>query len=151
MNIKHSPIFDVQKVTDHYTKKDGVNVKYVCTTDLTASDVPVDVYYRPTPHPQFGNHYFGVYHDHVRGHTMICNADKVEELDFGMIKVNDEYHYSVSHHDYKVVEDKMIDGGRVYIRSNCSTEVFQVKKGKFVKAVFTKDNEYVYPGSDCQV
>lgn len=151
MNIKHEPNFDVGIVTEHYSTKDGVPVQYVCTTDLTASDVPVDVYYRETPHPQFGNHYFGLYHDHFRGNTMICNADKVEELDFGMIEIDGEYYYSQSHHDYKEVGDKMIDGGRVYIRSNCGTEVFQVKKGKFVKAIFTKDDEYVYPGRDCQV
>lgn len=151
MNIHHEPQFDVGIVTEHYSTKDGVAVKYVCTTDLRASDVPVDVYYRETPHPEFGNHYFGLYYDNVRGHTMICNADIVEDLDFGMLKVDNEYHYSQSHHDYKVIGDKMIDGGRAYIRSSGGAEVFHIKKGKFVKAIFTKDNEYVYPGSDCQV
>ena len=68
MNIQHEPNFDVAIVTEHYSKKDGEPVTYVCTTDLNASDVPVDVYYRKTPHPQFGNRYFGLYHDHVRGH-----------------------------------------------------------------------------------
>lgn len=145
MNIHHDPNFDVEKVTEHYTNKDGVPVTYVCTTDLNASDVPVDVYYRETPHPQFGNHYFGLFYDNVRGHMMICNADIVESLDFGMIEVDGKYYYSASHHDYKVVEGKMIDGGRVYIRSSHGAEVFQVKKGKFVKAVFTnKGGDYVY-------
>ena len=145
MNIQHYPIFDVEKVTAHYTEKDRVPVKYVCTTDLSASDVPVDVYYRETPHPQFGNKYFGLYYDNVRGHMMICDADIVESFDFGMIEVDGKYYYSASHHDYKVVEGKMIDGGRAYIRSSGGAEVFQVKSGKFVKAVFTKkDNTYVY-------
>ena len=36
MNIQHYPLFNIQKAEAHYTKKDGVDVKYVCTTDLTA-------------------------------------------------------------------------------------------------------------------
>ena len=145
LNIQHEPLFDVEKVTAHYTEKDGVPVKYVCTTDLRASDVPVDVYYRETPHPEFGNHYFGLYHDHVRGGLMFTNADVVESLEFGMIEVDGKYYYSASHHDYKVVEGKMIDGGRAYIRSSGGAEVFQVKNGKFIKAIFNKEgNEYVY-------
>ena len=103
MNIQHEPLFEVEKVTAHYTEKDGVEVKYVCTTDLNASDVPVDVYYRETPHPQFGNKYFGLYHDHVRGHMMITNADIVESFEFGMIEVDGNYYYSQSHHDYKTI------------------------------------------------
>ena len=131
MNIQHEPNFDVALITEHYSKKDGVPVKYVCTTDLNASDVPVDVYYRETPHPEFGNKYFGLYHDHVRGHTMITNADIIESLEFGMIEVDGKYYYSQSHHDYKVVEGKMIDGGRAYIRSTIGAVAMRVHKGKF--------------------
>ena len=145
MNIHHEPLFDTAKIEAHYTKKDGVEVKYVCTTDLKASDVPVDVFYRETPHPQFGNRYFGLYYDNVRGHMMICNADKIESLEFGMIEHDGKYYYSATHHDYKVVGGKAIDGGRVYVRSNGPTTLFQVKNGKFIKAIFNKEgNEYVY-------
>jgi hypothetical protein len=105
----------------------------VCTTDLRASDTPVDVFYRETPHPEFGNHYFGLYFDTIRNHMMITNADIVESLDFGMIDVEDKYYYSQSHHDYKVVKDKMIDGGRAYVRTNCKTITMKVKDGKFTK------------------
>lgn len=131
MNIQHEPLFDTAKVEAHYTEKDGVEVKYVCTTDLNASDVPVDVYYRATPHPEFGNRYFGLYHDHVRGHLMITNADIVESLEFGMIEAEGKYYYSQSHHDYKVVEGKMIDGGRQYIRSSGGATVMRITNGKF--------------------
>ena len=132
MNIQHEPLFDTAKVEAHYTKKDGVEVRYVCTTDLTASDCPVDVYYRATPHPEFGNRYFGLYYDNIRDHMMICNADKVESLEFGMIEVDGKYYYSQSHHDYKVVaEGKMIDGGRAYIRSSCGAITMHIKNGKF--------------------
>lgn len=150
MNIQHEPLFDVEKVTAHYTEKDGVEVKYVCTTDLRASDVPADVYYRDTPHPQFGNHYFGLYYDSVRDHMMITNADIVESLEFGMIEVDGKYYYSQSHHDYKVVGDKMIDGGRAYIKSSGGAVAMRIVKGKF----FAKDVEDLvelyYPGKCVQ-
>jgi hypothetical protein len=132
MNIEHFPLFDTAKVEQIYSEKDGVEVKYVCTTDLRASDVPVDVFYRETPHPEFGNRYFGLYYDNVRGHTMITNADIVESLNFGMIDVDGKYYYSQSHHDYKVVGDKMIDGGRIYVKSSGGTTMMRVINGKFI-------------------
>ena len=158
MNIQHEPIFNIEQVEALYTEQDGVEVKYVCTTDLRASDVPVDVFYRPTPHPEFGNRYFGLYHDTIRNHMMITNADIVEELEFGMIKVGNAYYYSRSHHDYKTFEngDKMIDGGRVYIRSSGGAVTMRVKNGKFYAVdvpdlINMYEKEYVYPGGDCQV
>ena len=151
MNIHHEPLFNIEEVEKLYTEKDGVEVKYVCTTDLRAGDVPVDVFYRPTPHPQFGNHYFGIYHDHFRGHTMITNADIVESLEFGMIEVDGKYYYSQSHHDYKTVGDKMIDGGRQYIRSNGGVIMMHIKNGKFYIKELEGMIEYYQPGQDCQV
>ena len=151
MKINHEPLFDVEKVTAHYTEKDGVEVKYVCTTDLSASDVPVDVYYRSTAHPTFGNHYFGLYYDRVRDHMMITNADVVESLEFGMIEVDGKYYYSQSHHDYKVVGDKMIDGGRQYIRSSGGAVAMRINNGKFYINNLEDMVEYYQPGQDCQV
>ena len=151
MNIVHENLFDIEKVEKIYSEKDGVEVKYVCTTDLNASDVPVDVFYRATPHPQFGNRYFGIYHDHFRGHTMITNADIVESLEFGMIKVDGKYYYSQSHHDYKTVGDKMIDGGRQYIRSNGGAITMHIKNGKFYIKELEDMIEYYQPGQDCQI
>ena len=132
MNIEHFPLFDTAKVEQIYSEKDGVDVKYVCTTDLRASDVPVDVFYRATPHLEFGNRYFGLYWDHVRDCTMITNADIVESLEFGMIEQDGKYYYSQSHHDYKVVGDKMIDGGRVYVKSSGGATMMRVINGKFI-------------------
>ena len=153
MNIKHEPLFDVAKVTEHYTEKDGVEVNYVCTTDLRASDTPVDVYYRETPHPEFGNRYFGLYYDHMRDHMMITNADVVETFEFGMVE-NDagELQYSVSHHDYRAFENgNMIDGGRAYIRSSGGAVVMRVIDGKFIAKDVEDLVEYYQPGQDCQV
>lgn len=132
MKIRHNPLFDTKKVEAHYTEKDGVPVKYVCTTDLTASDVPVDVYYRETPHPQFGNRYFGLYFDHIRDHMMITNADVVEDFEFGMVEDdNGELQYSESHHEYKAFDNgNMIDGGRQYIRTSQGCRVYKVVDGE---------------------
>ena len=137
MNIKHNPNFKISEVEKIYSERDGVDVKYVCTTDLRASDVPVDVFYRETPHPQFGNRYFGLYHDHFRGHTMITNADIVEELEFGLVENDEgELEYSESHHKYKTFENgNLIDGGRQYIRSSAKgAKVYKVVDGCMVEA-----------------
>jgi hypothetical protein len=93
MNIKHYSITNYPKVEEIYSEKDGVPVKYVCTTEFT-NDVSfiggaliADVFYRSTPHPTFGNKYFAVF---FRGDKpYIANADTVEDLTFGMIE-NDE-------------------------------------------------------------
>ena len=83
MNIKHDPQFDTKKVIEHYEQKDSVSITYVCTTDISTSDNPVDVFFRESPHPEFGNRYFGL-RNHS-GSVYITNADQVEELNFGMI------------------------------------------------------------------
>lgn len=133
LKIKHAPQFDEKKVENHYSEKDGVPVKYVCTTDLNASDVPVDVFYRETPHPEFGNRYFGLYFDNLRNHLMITDADVVETYDFGMIEDKDGiWWYSQCHHDCLMIDGKMIDGGRVYVRGN-GFEMFKIVNGEFVK------------------
>jgi len=134
MDIKHPYQFDKEKIESHYTEKDGVSVKYVCTTDLKASDRPVDIYYRATPHPEFGNRYFGLYNDRMNDRMMICNADIVEDFEFGMIKDSDNnWYYSSSHHDCIFIEGKMIDGGRQYIRHTGLDGVFKIVNGNFVE------------------
>jgi hypothetical protein len=132
MDIRHPNIFEIDKVIEIYEKKDGVDIKYVCTTDLRVSDLPADIFYRSTPHPEFGNRYFGLYKNHL-GQLMITNADIVEDLEFGMIKSsNNEWYYSSSHHDCIFIEDKMIDGGRQYIRSSGLEDIFNIVDGEFV-------------------
>ena len=133
MDIKHPNVFDREKTESHYTEKDGVPVKYVCTTDLKASDVPVDVYYRATPHPEFGNRYFGMFIDQ-QDRVMITNADRIDGAEFAMIEDSEgNLHYSAHRHDYKEVDGKMIDGGRAYIRSSGSVELYKVRDGEIVK------------------
>ena len=132
MKIEHKPLFDTAKAEELYSEKDGVDVKYVCTTDLQQSDQPMDIFYRETPHPEFGNRYFGLYWSKAHTSLMITNADIVESFEFGMIEQDGKYYYSQSHHDYKVVGDKMIDGGRAYTRSSGGAVAMRIINGKFI-------------------
>jgi hypothetical protein len=136
MNINHKPILDVKKAEAHYSEQDGVPVKYVCTTELKTSDIVYDVFYRETPHPEFGNRYFGL-RPESKTSVLITNADVIEELDFGMIEDSEGVlHYSQNHHDYNALENKeAVDGGRQYIRraGKTPTKILVVKDGEFVE------------------
>lgn len=137
--IVHNPIFDTLKIEDHYSKKDGVDVKYVCTSALNHGTLACDVFYRETPHPEFGNHYFALYINSYSNDTqiMITNADRIEELEFGMVEGSSGWEYSQHRHDFRDVEgsDCSIDGGRAYVRriGNLSAECKMMKlvDGKF--------------------
>ena len=131
MNIQHQSLFDIAQLEEHYSNKDGVPVKYVCTSDLRVSDIPMDIFYRETPHTEFGNYYFGVYKHPVTKDIFITNADEIESLEFGMIEHEGKYYYSQSHHDYKSIGGKMIDGGRAYIKSSGGAVTMHIKNGKF--------------------
>ena len=128
-NINHiQSVTDYRKVEVIYSEKDGVDVKYVCTTDLNGGINPADIFYRETPHPQYGNRYFGIYSiDHI---PYIFNADKIEDLEFGMIMCVGEWVYSSHRHDYIACDGRVIDGGRAYTRGNGYT-MFVVKDGEF--------------------
>ena len=133
MSIKHEPIFKTDAMAEHYSKKDGVAVKYVCTSALGGEAQAMDIFYRETPHPEFGNRYFGMFIDQ-QDRVMITNADRIDGAEFAMIEDSEgNLHYSAHRHDYKEVDGKMIDGGRAYIRSSGSVELYKVRDGEIVK------------------
>ena len=124
--------FDTDEVERIYSEKDGVPVKYVATTALdhgTGGSVK-DIFYRETPHPEFGNRYFSL---NTRGSvSWIGDADVIEDLEFGMIENdNGELEYSRHRHDYVSYKGNAIDGGRAYVRGN-GFKVFKMKDGEFV-------------------
>lgn len=131
--IKHETITEVDEICKYYSEKDGVPIRYVCTTDFDSShDDPADIFYRDTPHPEFGNKYFAL---RVRfAKVIIYNADAVDGLVFGLVEDDDgNLQYSHYHHDFKLFDNgNMIDGGRSYIKSNCRVHVYQVKNGDMV-------------------
>jgi len=133
MTLKHEPITETEMVCRHYAERDGCEIRYVCTSDLVADNMPADIFYRTDPHPEFGNRYFGIYYDAYRDATYICNADIIESKEFGVVE-NDEGElvYSQSRWDYKAFRNgNTIDGGRAYIRG-CGYKVMKVVDGEFV-------------------
>ena len=140
VNIHHRPILDTKRVCELYSAKDGVPVTYVCTSALGDEAQAMDIFYRETPHPEFGNRYFGLYHNPSFSSDrtiMITNADKIESVEFGMKEHDGEWHYSQHRHDFYTIGDVSLDGGRAYFRcvGNVSTPTkwFEVRNGEFVE------------------
>jgi hypothetical protein len=131
--INHRPSYpDTALVAEHYSKKDGVEVTYVGTTELKGNNTACDIYYRATPHPEFGNKYFALYH--VMGHgPHIVGADSIEDEVFAMVDNNGTWEYSRFRHDYYTFGDNFVDGGRAYYRGSAPCVDFVVRSGKFVK------------------
>jgi len=134
--IKHEPLFNTQRSCELYSKKDGVPVAYVCTSALGNEAQAMDIFFRETPHPEFGNRYFGLYRNAISGNLMITNADRIESVEFGLIEDDvGDLQYSAHRHDYKQFNNgNMIDGGRAYIKSSgCNLYVYRVKDGEMVE------------------
>lgn len=140
MIIEHRPFLDPQKVERVYSEKDGVPVRYVCTSALDNGTLSMDIFYRTTPHPDYGNRYFGLYVKYMFDNSkelMITNADSIEDVTFEMVQVGDKWHYSQDRHDFHTVGDVSLDGGREYLRmvGNLShpTKTLRVKNGEFIE------------------
>lgn len=140
VSIHHRPILDTKRVCELYSAKDGVPVTYVCTSALGSEAHAMDIFYRETPHPEFGNRYFGLYHNpsfSSDGMIMIANADKIEDAEFGMKEHNGDWHYSKHRHDFYTIGDVSLDGGRAYFRCvgdvSTPTKWFEVRNGEFVE------------------
>ena len=136
MMIKHEPLFNTQRSCELYSKKDGVPVAYVCTSALGNEAQAMDIFYRDTPHPEFGNRYFGLYWSTASGKVMIANADKIEDFEFALVEdENGDLQYSRHRWDYLSFSNgNMIDGGRAYTRSSgCKVYVYRVKDGEMVE------------------
>lgn len=131
--IKHYPITKTDKVAKLYSDKDGVPVKYVCTTEFLYPDDPADIFYRETPHPKFGNKYFGI--RFVGNDPYIFNSDDIEKFTFGMVENDDgDLEYSQFRHECKTFKNgNMIDGGRDYIRSSGKYKAYSVRNGELVE------------------
>jgi hypothetical protein len=133
IKINHRPsIADTELVAEHYSKKDGIEITYVGTTELKGNNTSCDVFYRATPHPEFGNKYFALYH--VNGHGLcIAGADSIEDEVFAMVDNAGVWEYSRYRHDYHTFGDNFVDGGRAYYRGSAPCVDFVVCNGKFVK------------------
>jgi len=134
--IKHESLFDTQKVCELFSKKDGVPITYVCTSALGDEVQAMDIFFRETPHPEFGNRYFGIYYHPMSVNLVITNADRIESVEFGLIEDDaGDLQYSAHRHDYKLFENgNMIDGGRTHIKSSmCEIKHYVVRNGEMVE------------------
>ena len=124
-------MFDTEKVEKTYSEKDGVPVKYVMTSELPNMDKVVDIFYRETPHPEFGNLYFGIF-EGAYELTYIINADNIDGVYVPAVEDdNGELQYSSFRHDYKSFNNgNMIDGGRDYTRHSGKVHLLQVINGE---------------------
>jgi len=136
--IRHRPLLDIAAIVQFYTDKDGVPCRYVCTTAIQKGGVVAsDVFFRETPHPEFGNRYFHLYRSPIQEGLMIGNADAIEDLEFVMVEGSKGWEYSQHRHDFHNVEGTAgaIDGGRAYFRwvgAHPVTKTFKIKDGIFV-------------------
>jgi hypothetical protein len=138
--IKHRPLFDTDKVCKLYSEKDGVDVKYVCTSAIQKhAAFAVDVFYRATPHPTFGNKYFALYRNPYSDNAeiMVTNADIIEDFEFGMVEGPAGWEYSQHRHDYRQVGNCAVDGGRAYFKRvgdlSAPAKYMKIVDGKFVE------------------
>ena len=137
--FNHIPSANVESIAEHYSNKDGVPVHYVCTTALEKEGiVAYDIFYRPTPHPEFGNRYFGTIVDSMNNALYITNADHVTDYVFtcGYDRFGNLC-YSQHRHDMIRVKLGEIDGGRAYtkITGVPTLETGVVRNGKMVVVV----------------
>ncbi len=93
LTIVHSPVGDVKALEKFYSEKDGVPCTYVLTTcnpqDKSRRMYDMyDIFYRETPHPVFGNKYFG-----ISSSGYICNGDFVAGMPVSLIEANKKYFY----------------------------------------------------------
>lgn len=131
--IVHSPQFDSVAVEKLYSDKDGVPVKYVCTTQHQGANY-FDIFFRSTPHPEFGNKYFGLTRG-GQGQLFISGADWIEQLEFNcIVDTEGHFHYSRGLHDFVEVGEAFIDGGREYVRTGgdvLGAQTFKVRDGEY--------------------
>jgi len=119
--INHNPVFKLEGIMSHF---EGEPLQYVCTSNFH------DFFFRPTPHPKFGNKFVGVkVHEFDPEKIVIVNADKfIEDSIFQTITDdNGIQHYSSHRHDYVSLDDgRYIDGGRDYPHTNSDGDILKV-------------------------
>lgn len=116
VRFRHRPVTKADAIAEHYTKKDGVPVKYVLTTEIKCGNTPYDIFYRDTPHPDYGNRYFGIMYNRTVESWFITDADSLEGEQVDCIELHGLYHYSRYRHDFVQVGPYHIDGGRCYTK-----------------------------------
>lgn len=142
MKINNRYNFDISFVENFYTGKNGTKTQYVITTDFNGDNIPRDIYFQESAHPEFGNRYFGLYRRPIDNSLRICNADQVEDMKFTMILCDGEYYYSSYRHDFVSTKCGSIDGGSAYVKivGQPETHEFKIVDGKFARITPARKN-----------
>ena len=125
----------IQKISEMYG---GKYLGYWAIKDKNGnwSEMPVDVFYQPNPDRSKGHtNYFGMYRN-FNDQVMITNAESAFSQPItGVVTDDGEVIVSRYRHDYVTKDNRMIDGGRDYVRSSTI--------GPFV-TITIKDDEFVF-------
>lgn len=122
----------ILKIEEKYGAK---YMGFWCTKRLDDSwnETPVDVFHQPNPDTSQGHsEYFGVFRRGER--VWITNAQSAfSEPMTGVICEDGEVLVSRYRHDYRTKGDRMVDGGRDYVRRSLHpTATVTVVEGNFV-------------------
>lgn len=82
----------------------------------TWSTIPGAFFYQEEPYPETGSHYFCLYINPLDGKLFITDGSYIDKVVFNFVKVRGGLLHSVHRHDCQVMDGKMIDGGRDYLR-----------------------------------
>ena len=148
--VIHDPIFDTQMICDYYTEKDGAKVMYVCTTDFSVPNVPVDVFYRRRKVKGLSR-YFGLFINPETEGLMVTDLDDLMDFEIPMVKDDDgDYRYSRQESDNKEFRNgNFVAGGRITTRWGPKGILCNVEKGKFSLIKFPdQDEEHNDCGTD---
>jgi hypothetical protein len=122
----------IKQIEEKYAAK---YMGYWCTKSSRGgwNERPVDVFYQPNPNVELGHkHYFGMF---VQNETpYICDASSAFAEPIGGIVCEDgEVIVSRYRHDYVTKGDRMVDGGRDYMRASLHPSVtIAVSDGQFI-------------------
>lgn len=116
--LEHGYHFNEKGVKTIEEKYGAKYMGFWCTKNPRGgwNERPVDVFYQPNPNVELGHkHYFGMF---VRDDTaFICDASSAfEEPMTGVVCEDGEVLVSRYRHDYRTKGDRMVDGGRDYVR-----------------------------------
>ena len=112
MEIVHVPLMDPAKAAAHYSAKRGVEVKYLCTSELDKDDRVCDIFYINDEGTPINKRYFGIFKQF--GALAVCDASIVEDLEFVMVwdRMTKKWHYSRSKSDKVKTTSCELSGGR---------------------------------------
>ena len=136
MEIVHVPLMDPEKAVQHYSKKRGGEVKYLCTSELDKDDRICDIFYILDDTLPSNKRYFGIFKQF--GSLAVCDASMIEDMEFVMVwdRMTKKWHYSRGKTDEVKLSTCVLSGGRRYPKHKGENLIqrtrMKVKNGEFI-------------------